>query len=241
MDPLTLVLTAMPTELQAVRSRLPPGSFSRVPDLPVEAFLAPKHGILLARAGVGPIAAGWACGVLLSRFALRRMVLIGVAGALHADLRPGDLVIATAVVQHDALFLGDKGTALMRPGALHVSISPGERPDPVMNADAGLLASLPKAAMKGVLVSGAMFAGTTASKMDLLSRVPGALAVDMEAAAIAFAADTAKIPWAVCKTISDRFEHAGHIEDEFLTWMPRAAEHAAEVVDALFHDVELEG
>lgn len=234
--PLTLVLTALPIEFEAVRGRLPEGSLTKILDLPgnVDAWHAPARGLLLARSGVGPIAAGLTCGVLLSRFTFARIVLVGVAGALHASLKPGDLVVSTGVVQHDALFLGDQGRGLMRPGALHVSIPAHQRADPFMKADTDLLSDV-AATIRGVILSGASFAGTKASKVELLERRADGVAVDMEAAAVAFAAHAAGVPFSVAKTISDRLEPQGDVEDEFRAWLPAAAEHAATVVDSLLH------
>jgi adenosylhomocysteine nucleosidase len=89
------------------------------------------------------------------------------------------------------------------------------------------------AAKRGVLLSGASFAGTRTSKELLLLCRSDAVAVDMEAAAVAFAAHASGIPFAVAKTISDRLVPEEHVEDEFLAWVKSAAEHAATVVDCL--------
>ena len=59
------------------------------------------HDVILVRCGIGKVAAAVTTAVLLDAFAARALVFTGVAGGLGADVRVGDMVVATELLQHD--------------------------------------------------------------------------------------------------------------------------------------------
>ena len=61
------------------------------------------HGqpVVLAVSGIGKVAAATTTAALIERFGVQRIVFTGVAGGLAEGVQVGDVVVATAFVQHD--------------------------------------------------------------------------------------------------------------------------------------------
>ncbi len=239
---LTLVLTAMPREEAAVIDSL---AGARIESRPSPAgsplFLIPDRRLALARVEVGPIAAALNLGLILSQLTpVSRILLMGVGGALDPALLPGDLVVATGVIQHDARYDGDNEVGLMRAGELFVSLPRDERPSPLFETDSHWSRQIcERLSMDGVgfrtgvIVSGSSFCGTHTAKERLRAVWPNATLVDMEAIAVAFAASRLGIPFVVAKTVADRFGKAHNSETDYLDFVDASCRNAAELVKIL--------
>lgn len=105
------------------------------------------------------------------------LVSFGIAGGLASSLRPGDLVIGTGVVAGSRTFDSDPEWLLR------------------------LLERLPRA-ITG-MVCGEMEIAATPERKSQLHRETGALAVDLESAAVAEACQAAGKPFAVIRAIAD--------------------------------------
>ncbi|MBI0539409.1 hopanoid-associated phosphorylase [Roseomonas sp. KE2513] len=105
------------------------------------------------------------------------LISIGIAGALAPGLRPGDWVVATAVIDSAARFETDAAWAARLRAAL-----PGAATGPVLGAD--------------------MMVAEAAAK-TALHRGTSALAVDMESHVAARVARRHGLPFAVARVVSD--------------------------------------
>jgi adenosylhomocysteine nucleosidase len=65
---------------------------------------------------------------------------------------------------------------------------------------------------QGLIVSGDRFVSTTAESQTLRQALPGALAVEMEGAAVAQVCLDYGVPFAAVRTISDRADDAAHTD-----------------------------
>lgn len=139
----------------------------------VEARLASRTGLPVACAGTDAEAAAEA---LLDGGAVG-IVSFGVAGGLTPELRPGTLVVATAVVGNGASFMASRAWR------------------------SRLLGALPQA-RTGAVAGVARPVSTVAEKADLLART-GALAVDMESLAVARVCHRRGRPFAVLRAVAD--------------------------------------
>ncbi len=139
--------------------------------------LAPGVGLRVT--GIGARRASGAARALLAEGA-EAMVSWGIAAGLDATLAPGDLVIPDAV-------LGADGRC--------------RRPDPAWCAR--LRAALGGEGRGGVLAEAETVLASAGAKRRLAVRAGGAVAADMESAAIAALAETAGVPWLVVRAISD--------------------------------------
>src|SRR3954468_23822793 len=59
------------------------------------------HDVILVRCGIGKVAAATTAAVLLDAFDVGALLFTGGAGGLGAGVRGGDIVVASALLQHD--------------------------------------------------------------------------------------------------------------------------------------------
>ncbi|MGZ5713468.1 MAG: 5'-methylthioadenosine/S-adenosylhomocysteine nucleosidase, partial [Caldimonas sp.] len=81
--------------------------------------------------------------------------------------------------------------------------------------DAALLGSFGIASPQvhsGLVISGDRFVATAAENAELRARLPEALAVEMEGAALAQVCHDFAIPFAVVRTVSDRADDSAHVD-----------------------------
>ncbi len=172
------------------------------------------HDVILVRCGIGKVAAATTTAVLLDAFDARALVFTGVAGGLGEGVRVGDIVVATALLQHDM------NAEPLFP-RWEVPLTGRARFDAdfawtarVAQAGRTLAAANPHPAgarvHEGLVVSGDRFVSTRAESTLLRSQLPDALAVEMEGAAVAQVCHDFARPFAVVRTISDRADDAAH-------------------------------
>lgn len=186
--------------------------------------------VLLARSGVGKVNAALTAASLVSAGA-SSIVFTGVAGALEPGLKVGDIVVATDLVQHDV-----DATAMGYPPGRLLG-EPTSWP-----ADEGLRASLLAAARavagegravaEGRVASGDQFVASPES-LGRIRETFGAVATEMEGAALAQAAQKLGVPCAVVRVISDTADHDAPAD--FPAFLSSAADIGAAIVRRMLH------
>ncbi|HET6787519.1 MAG TPA: 5'-methylthioadenosine/adenosylhomocysteine nucleosidase [Aquabacterium sp.] len=230
MNRLALV-AAMPEELQALLDTMPD-------ETPVrrggrEFWCGHLHGVevVAVLSGIGKVAAAITTTLLISEFKVDALLFTGVAGGLGPDVRVGDVVVATDLVQHDMdaspLFprheIPGRGiTRLPASPALSEALARGARqalcPEalgqggPLSDVHLHELGLQAPRVHTGLILSGDRFIGTAADSQALRQAFPDALAVEMEGAAIAQVCMDLALPFAVVRTISDRADDAAHVD-----------------------------
>ncbi len=184
MSPIALV-TALRLETRAVLAALSAPRRVRPASRPTWTGRAGDHDVVVVQGGVGLVAAAAAAAALPADAAL--VGSIGVAGALAPDLLPGDLVVPDAIVwDDDAGSLARYAVAAPTVATLLATLAPAfARP-----IRAGTLLSSP------VVVAG------TDAKRAARERC-GAVAVDMEAAALAAHASARGVPFFALRAVLD--------------------------------------
>jgi adenosylhomocysteine nucleosidase len=193
------------------------------------------HEVVAVLSGVGKVAAATTATLLAGEFGVERAVFTGTAGGLHESARVGDVVVAEALLQHDMdasplfpryelpfygkdRFAADRAmSAALAAAAQSVLAAAVQRHDADEGGglDAALLGSFGIAAPKvhaGLVISGDRFVATAAENADLRARLPAALAVEMEGAALAQVCHDFAIPFAVVRTVSDRADDSAHVD-----------------------------
>jgi 5'-methylthioadenosine/S-adenosylhomocysteine nucleosidase len=163
--------------------------------------------VALAEVPVGPVNAALGAQALIARYRVASLIGFGSAGALDDGLRAGDLVIAQRAIAHDAgRFLGRRfeATGIMgRDGRGQIGFRRAFDADPALVASAEAAARLLGAqARSGTVVTGNQSIFSTARKR-WLRQTFGALAVEMETAAVAQTAVAHSLPWLAVRGISD--------------------------------------
>ncbi|MEM7734869.1 MAG: 5'-methylthioadenosine/adenosylhomocysteine nucleosidase [Deinococcota bacterium] len=182
--------------------------------------------VIIAQCGVGKVNAAVLTQLLIQQGATH-IIFTGVAGAVAADLKVGDIVISQDAVQHDV-----DVTALG-----HAS---GEIPGDAIRWDADdTLRALAHAAASnldevsayvGTIATGDQFIADSDKKAWLLETF-GAACAEMEGASVAHVCCKWDIPFVIIRSISD--DSDGSAEVDFRVFMPQAAERASSVVRSM--------
>lgn len=194
------------------------------------------HEVVAVLSRIGKVAAATTATALIEHFGVNRMVFTGVAGGLAAQVKVGDVVVAKDFLQHDM----DASPLFPRH---EVPLTGKSR----FVADAALSAALHQAAQaalldvcqqlpheqrlgidfeaakvhQGLIVSGDRFVNQSRESAELQQRLPDALAVEMECAAMAQVCADYGVPLAAVRAISDRADDAAHHD------FPRFIQHIA--------------
>jgi futalosine hydrolase len=150
--------------------------------------------------GVGKTGAAAATAVRLARGGVRAVISFGVAGAYpDAGLAIGDVVVADEVaVIDEGLDAGGAFVPFARPG-MNVPASTWTRCERTLLADAPSGAAF--RVVRGRVATVSVCAGT--APLAVARRAGGAIAEDMESAAVAYAASLHDVPFAVVRGVSN--------------------------------------
>jgi adenosylhomocysteine nucleosidase len=221
------IMSAMHEELAAVLAHMP--DEQRVSVAGRDFFVGHWHGhaLVAVLSRIGKVAAATTATVLLERFGVDQLVFTGVAGGLGADVRVGDVVVATQCVQHDM-----DASPLFAPHVvplygraffdtdLPLSVQLAQASEAVLQHAVQHLgqAAMAEFALKapqvhqGLVLSGDRFVSTSAESQALRQRFPAAMAVEMEGAAVAQVCFDFGVPFAALRTISDRADDTAHAD-----------------------------
>jgi adenosylhomocysteine nucleosidase len=194
----------------------------------------PPLALSFALCGIGKVAAAMTATRLIETGQPDAIVFTGVAGGLGRGVQRGDVVLATELLQHDL----DASPIFPR---YEVPLSGTSR----FVVDAawrqrllGALDGLPHRVHQGLIISGDRFVSTTAEAQDLQARLPDALAVEMEGAALAQVCHAYRTPFAVVRSISDRADDEAHGDfNDFIEQVAAQVSHQVltALVDGLIH------
>ncbi len=193
--------------------------------------------VVVALSRVGKVAAAMTATLLVHEFGARHAIFTGTAGGLHDSARVGDVVVASALLQHDMdaspLFprhevplygtdrfhcdaaLSDALAAASRDVLDEAMHGSGDRSTDALALSADDLRSFAITAPRvhtGLVVSGDSFVSSADASAALRARLPDALAVEMEGAALAQVCHDLGVPCAVVRTISDRADNSATVD-----------------------------
>ena len=188
--------------------------------------------VVIARAGVGKVNAAVCAQTMALIYEPELIINSGVSGALSPDLRVGDVVIGTDVVQHDVdtTAMGDEPGFVSTVYRLSFPLD-----NFASTAIAAAAEELGIRAVRGRIASGDQFVASTERKEEIV-RLFSAVTCEMEAGAIAHVCFLNRIPCAVIRSISDGGnEEAPMSYEEFL---PLAAKNSSELTLAYLKSLQ---
>jgi adenosylhomocysteine nucleosidase len=198
----------------------------------------------------GKVAAATTVSTLIHRFNITELLFTGVAGAIHPDLRIGDIVVAKRLIYHDLdvrpiikqfeipllnrtyletddFRLKTAITAintLLKNNHLHAAIDEDEL---------GKFNIVNPKLYSGDVASGDQFFYKSSQKHALHSSLPGVLCVEMEGAAVAQVCYEHDIPFTVIRTISDDADENSPVSfSRFIEQV--ASKYSVEIVKNLY-------
>ena len=242
------LMSAMHQELAEVLQTLPDEQRQRAAGRDFWVGHWRGHEVVAVLSRIGKVAAATTATALIERFGVTDIVFTGVAGGVGEGVRVGDVVLAQAFLQHDM----DASPLFPRHevplyGRTHFETDTAltER---LRAAAAGVLAqpldTLGAAAVsefhlqapglhQGLIASGDRFVATSAESQALRQRLPDALAVEMEGAAVAQVCHDYGVPLAALRTISDRADDSAHVD--FTRFIDQvASRYSAVMLDRFF-------
>lgn len=188
--------------------------------------------VVIARAGVGKVNAAVCAQTMALIYEPELIINSGVSGALSPELRVGDVVIGTDVVQHDVdtTALGDEPGFVSTVDRLSFPLD-----NFASTAIAAAAEELGIRAVRGRIASGDQFVASTERKEEIV-RLFSAVTCEMEAGAIAHVCFLNRVSCAVIRCISDGGnEEAPMSYEEFL---PLAAKNSSELTLAYLKSLQ---
>ncbi|MEO8154269.1 MAG: 5'-methylthioadenosine/adenosylhomocysteine nucleosidase [Rhizobacter sp.] len=180
--------------------------------------------VVLSR--IGKVAAATTASVLLTEFDVDRIVFTGTAGGLGDGVQVGDVVVADALLQHDMdaspLFPRHE-VPLYGLDRFAADVAMSNALASAAHAALGALGAGEARVHRGLLISGDRFVSERSENNALRARLPDALAVEMEGAALAQVCHDFGVPFAVVRTVSDRADDTAHVD--FNRFVAEVASH----------------
>ena len=166
--------------------------------------LLKKYEVVIVKCGIGKVNAGRTTQVLISEYSPKYIINTGIGGGLNQQLKIGDIVISTDLIQHDfdvTAFGYAKGYMFI-----------GDKKEPTKYvADKELSEKIKKVLekikegrniFKGRILTGDLFVSSKEKREQLVQDFDG-FCCEMEGAAIAQVAFLNNIPFTVLRLISD--------------------------------------
>lgn len=206
----------------------------------IDFFLGKLEGkkVVLLKAGVGKVNASYSTAVLTENYHPQALIFTGVAGGLAPNAMPGDIVIGEQMVQYD---FGQIDSSGFKPAPFR-KLSGGGHPDLFIPANPELVEKAKRAAeqaslepisgrkprvFQGVIATGDVFVSSDTKARELYEEY-GALATEMEGAAIAHICRTLDIPFVIIRSCSDNANN--HARVNFNTFVGPASVNSARIV-----------
>ncbi len=187
-----------------------------------------KQQAVLAVCGVGKVFAGACTQTMITSFDCTHIYNVGVAGSLDENVKIGDIVCASATVQHDM-----DTTAVGDPISLISGLNIVEMPcDEKFTQDLEkYLSSKGKALRKGIIATGDKFFKETSEKETISQRF-GAAAGEMEGGAVGQICIANSVPYNVIRIITDNAcEESGN---EYAVYLEKCAVELAKTFADFF-------
>ena len=221
------IIGAMPAEVEELISKLNSPARERVSG--IDFYTGELFGkrVAVAKCGVGKVFAAICAEAMILRYSPSLIVNSGVGGALSTSLVPTDTVIATNACQHDmdTSPLGDPKGLIS--GINKIYFEADSRAVEILTEAA---CELNIKALVGTVASGDRFVADRGEKARIAGDF-GAVACEMEGAAVAHTAFVNETPFALIRAISDSAN--GDAAMDYSEFLPVAAKISSSLTLAL--------
>ncbi len=202
------IIAAMPIEMERLRALIINPVVETFGGIEFVRGTLENHEIVTAVCGIGKVFAAMCAQTMILRYEPEAVICTGVAGTLTPELSIGSIAVSSDVVQHD-MDISALGDPIGWISGLNLVKIP---------ADARLAAHLTDCAQAlgirtklGTIASGDQFISSIAQKERILSAF-GAIACEMEGAAIGQACSFNHVPFCVLRAISDSADGSSHMD-----------------------------
>ncbi len=192
------IIFAMQEELIELKNYLHINKEKKIYDLIFYEATLNNQNIILTESGIGKTNAARTTQILIDYYKPEAIFNIGVAGGIAKNLKVGDIIISTSLVQHDfdiTSFDHPKGYIPNIGNTIPIDNN-------LLNTTKTILDTNNISYKEGVIASGDIFC-TKESMATKINTQFKALCVEMEGASIAQTAHLSKTPCLVIRSISD--------------------------------------
>ena len=192
------IIFAMQEELIELKNFLHINKEKKIYELTFYEATLNNKNIILTESGIGKTNAARTTQILIDYYKPEAIFNIGVAGGIAKNLKVGDVIISTSLVQHDfdiTAFDHPKGYIPNIGNTIPIDNN-------LLNTTKTILDTNNVAYKEGVIASGDIFC-TKESMATKINTQFNALCVEMEGASIAQTAYLSKTPCLVIRSISD--------------------------------------
>lgn len=218
------IIAAMQIEADGLIAHMTDAAKEEISGITFTAGTLCGRSVVVAVCGIGKVFAALCAQTMILRYHPSLIINSGVAGSLSPSLRIGDIAIATTLVQHDmdTSALGDPVGLISGINIVHLPC------DEVASAQlVACTAAENLPCLRGTIASGDRFMSDRAAKEHIASTF-GAIACEMEGAAIGQVCYVNHIPCAVMRAISDGGDENAAVD--YPTFVGMAAERAIRVL-----------
>lgn len=183
--------------------------------------------VVLTQSGIGKVNASISTTLLIEKFNPEVVINTGSAGALDQTLSIGDILVSNHVLYHDA-----NATAFSYEYGQIPQMPKTYTTDPtLLKKTMHVLEQQQLNGKVGMIVSGDSFIGSSEQRQKIKQQFPEAMAVEMEATAIAQTCYQFKVPFIVIRAVSDLAN--GKADISFEEFLDKAALSSSETVSLL--------
>lgn len=195
------------------------------------------HGkeLAIVVCGVGKVNAALCAATLINKFNPELVINSGVAGSLSPLVSIGDIVIGTKAVEHDmnTTALGEKRGEISLPEGKITYFECDRSASLLLSKVCGELENTRVAS--GIISSGDIFISDRKQRLRLNDRF-GALACEMEGAAIGHVCYCCKVPFAIIRAISDDLDENKGVD--FVRFCALASEKSVAAIDRFISEFQ---
>ena len=207
------IIAAMPEELLYLTQNLDKTQEVQVLGNTYYTGAIGKTEVVLVQSGIGKVMSAMSVAVLADHFQVEAIINTGSAGALAEGIAVGDVVIADKLVYHDV----DVTAFGYAYGQMAGQPLYFESDKNFITRIQTNLSQLDQTWHLGLIATGDSFIAGEDKIASIKSHFPDVLAVEMEGAAIAQAAQALDLPFLVIRAMSDNANHEASISfDEFI-------------------------
>jgi adenosylhomocysteine nucleosidase len=241
-----VAILGVPAEVKDVEARLTRPTIERVHGVAFSVGVIGSTHVILGKTNAGKVNAAMMATLVITHFAPSAVYFTGTAGAVDPELKPPDVIIATAIGYHDfgaSTAGGFVRRATNNPvtgGANPAFFAPDERLlsaarrlAPMLRFTSAPGTTRPPVAREGVIVTGDAFVANSAQRDEMRKSLKAA-AVEMEGAAVAQVCWQLGVPFMVIRSITDNAD-GGTIGD-YRTNLEAASRNAAALTLAVIAD-----
>ena len=225
------IIGAMSVEVEALKAKIDGAKTEKIGG---SEFVSGKlHGkdVVIAQCGIGKVFAAIAAHTMILRYGATSIINTGVAGTLSQKIGILDLAISTAVVQHDmdTTAIGDAPGLISGINVIEIPASAA-----LAETVARIAAAQGNKYELGIIASGDQFINS-ADKKSYIKNTFGAIACEMEGAAIGQVCYVSGVDFVIIRCISDNA--SGEAEMEYPEMVKRAAIKSQALVEAIIKEI----